>query len=938
LYANTDGVGNSCRGYTSGYDLTTGDYNTCLGYNTGRGITTGNNNTIIGSQVTGLSSSLSNHIIIADGEGNMRIYIDSNGYLSIGDSTTGDKDAILYARDDNSMTEHFLQYDDGNSRWNLDTSLYVGADLTVIGQSSFGAPVKIDAADYTIDISGATFNANILSNSESITDLTSVWQSNTDNPIVSGNMIFARSRDTEASPDPVIDGDELGMIIFCGYDGTDYNFSSAIEAVVDETTVASDEMGGALKFSTCAEGTNSLLERIKIDSGGNISIGATTAIDTQSPDLLITGDADADGTDFTTETLTISLTSNATPTSALWEFTSTQSAGYTFDKEITFKNNAAAVTFGAVATDADVVLAFDAVTSQGSITYKEDEDRFDFDNIILVEDNAIIDDSLIVRGNSDADSLNIVVESDSVKFHTEDPVQFNQNLHILGNVVGEDADFLGDLYLDATKKVIFADDADDHTYILESASDIMDFYVGGINMIKLTEAATDLIALNGNTTLTGTLGVTDAITSTASCANILDLTGATLTQAIDNAVFSFGSYSNAKSVTVTDDYLPFQINIESVADASKWLIAEYVKIANSTADQPNMSFVCSAPRMTIAKDASAGYGVQSHVTIADADVTGFFKAGSFKADRGSGATTITGEVSALQAILDGSATQNTGRANAFMAVVYSAVTDANEIGYFTANSSSTVGNGIYVANHGTMTNAIQLNSAGGTLVDGIDMTGTFSGYGLDLNDATISTGDIRGNQGETWENTTTDGIWTTNGGITTTTDITSGDDVILSATGKISLDGATPTTYLIETSDDVMDIHVGGVNAITITEAATDYTSNHFIQIYTPNATSAAGTSVADDGAITVTKKIMRVVGADAEALLDTDPAINDGIADGQIVIIQGTADANLVTIADNCNTQLAGGVNFSLGDGDTIMLMWDSDYSMWIEISRSDN
>jgi hypothetical protein len=111
-----------------------------------------------------------------------------------------------------------------------------------------------------------------------------------------------------------------------------------------------------------------------------------------------------------------------------------------------------------------------------------------------------------------------------------------------------------------------------------------------------------------------------------------------------------------------------------------------------------------------------------------------------------------------------------------------------------------------------------------------------------------------------------------------------------------------------------------------------------FETIYTPNAASNSGTSVADDAAITVTNTIMRMVGADADAVLDTDPAINDGISDGQIVTIQGTADGNLVTIADNVNTQLAGGVSMSLGDGDTITLMWDSNYSMWIELFRSDN
>jgi len=52
--------------------------------------------------------------------------------------------------------------------------------------------------------------------------------------------------------------------------------------------------------------------------------------------------------------------------------------------EATFLSNAAAATFGNILTDSDVVIDFDAVTSQGKITYMEDEDRFDFDNDVDV--------------------------------------------------------------------------------------------------------------------------------------------------------------------------------------------------------------------------------------------------------------------------------------------------------------------------------------------------------------------------------------------------------------------------------------------------------------------------------------------------------------------------------------------------------------------------
>lgn len=84
MYGNTTGSNNTVTGYNSGYDNTTGTSNTYFGYNTGRGITTGNYNTVIGANVSGLSSSLNNHIIIADGQGHQRLWIDSLGDVGIG--------------------------------------------------------------------------------------------------------------------------------------------------------------------------------------------------------------------------------------------------------------------------------------------------------------------------------------------------------------------------------------------------------------------------------------------------------------------------------------------------------------------------------------------------------------------------------------------------------------------------------------------------------------------------------------------------------------------------------------------------------------------------------------------------------------------------------------------------------------------------------------
>lgn len=93
--------------------------------------------------------------------------------------------------------------------------------------------------------------------------------------------------------------------------------------------------------------------------------------------------------------------------------------------------------------------------------------------------------------------------------------------------------------------------------------------------------------------------------------------------------------------------------------------------------------------------------------------------------------------------------------------------------------------------------------------------------------------------------------------------------------------------------------------------------------------------SMSNDGAVAVTNSYLRVVGYLGAVVLDTDPAIADGLT-GQIIVIEGTNDSNTVTIADNCNTQLAGDASVVLGLNDTIMLIFNG--TDWLEISRSAN
>lgn len=100
--------------------------------------------------------------------------------------------------------------------------------------------------------------------------------------------------------------------------------------------------------------------------GGDVVIGATSADDTQ-PSLKIIGDADSDGAGDTDETLELTLTAAADPTAATWDFTSTQSAGYTFDKALTATTGiftaASSLTLGTASSAAGAIILKNATNA-----------------------------------------------------------------------------------------------------------------------------------------------------------------------------------------------------------------------------------------------------------------------------------------------------------------------------------------------------------------------------------------------------------------------------------------------------------------------------------------------------------------------------------------------------------------------------------------------
>jgi len=113
-------------------------------------------------------------------------------------------------------------------------------------------------------------------------------------------------------------------------------------------------------------------------TGGNLNVGHSTIVDQQSIDLIVNNDADSDA-DITNEALTISLTANATPTLATWGFTSTQSAGYTFDKAMSITTPSAGSQVGLTVQNkkSSGTLALFGNDAAGSTTASDSVSYFD---------------------------------------------------------------------------------------------------------------------------------------------------------------------------------------------------------------------------------------------------------------------------------------------------------------------------------------------------------------------------------------------------------------------------------------------------------------------------------------------------------------------------------------------------------------------------------
>jgi hypothetical protein len=87
-----------------------------------------------------------------------------------------------------------------------------------------------------------------------------------------GRILLQRLNGTNAAPTTVVNGNILGQILASGYSGSAYTQAAAIN-FFSEGTISAGVVPSAISFTT-ANSAGTIVERMKIDSGGRLGIGA----------------------------------------------------------------------------------------------------------------------------------------------------------------------------------------------------------------------------------------------------------------------------------------------------------------------------------------------------------------------------------------------------------------------------------------------------------------------------------------------------------------------------------------------------------------------------------------------------------------------------------------------------------------------------------------
>ena len=181
--------------------------------------------------------------------------IDMNGTELILDA---DGDTSITADTDDQIDVHIAGADDFKFTANTFHSL-TGSSILIGGGSSRdvggngGNIVQIEGTDFPTSSMSLTCNAN---------------------GTTAPTLRFAKSRGTSLGSSTVVqDGDELGVVVFAGADGTDVASQGAVIIAAVDGTPGANDLPTRLQFKVAADGASSGTEQMRISANGRTDLG-----------------------------------------------------------------------------------------------------------------------------------------------------------------------------------------------------------------------------------------------------------------------------------------------------------------------------------------------------------------------------------------------------------------------------------------------------------------------------------------------------------------------------------------------------------------------------------------------------------------------------------------------------------------------------------------
>jgi hypothetical protein len=197
------------------------------------------------------------------------------------DGTTGkllqNSVAIL---DDVGVLTGLTQLDVDNLRLDGNTisSTDAAGDVILAPDTTGGAVVTTNLTvgnatqDVAFTVNGASITGVVSVEGTDVTDLGGIISHrHSATAAFGGHFVNLRSRGTHATPTVVADNDLLSLYAVAGFDGTDYALAATISGEVDGTPGA-DDMPGRLVFLTSADGGQTPIEAMRIDSSQLITL------------------------------------------------------------------------------------------------------------------------------------------------------------------------------------------------------------------------------------------------------------------------------------------------------------------------------------------------------------------------------------------------------------------------------------------------------------------------------------------------------------------------------------------------------------------------------------------------------------------------------------------------------------------------------------------